>query len=76
MSAVTGPFATRATSTAISPDTVAPTIGMNAPRKTTTASGSASGTPQDGGADADTRRVHQRDRERGADVADRVCQAR
>jgi Salmonella virulence plasmid 65kDa B protein len=32
--------------------------------------------PQDGGADADTRRVHQRDRERGADVADRVRQAR
>ncbi len=43
--AVTGPWATRATSTATPPASADPTTGMNAPRKTSTASGRASGTP-------------------------------
>src|SRR5690349_3159161 len=59
ISAVTGPFATSAISTAISPDRVAPTIGMNENRNTSTAS-----------ADADADRVDERDRDRRVDVAD------
>ncbi len=45
-SAVTGPLTTSATSTATAPLMVAPTTGMNAPRKTRAASGSAVGTPK------------------------------
>ena len=45
MSAVAGPLVTSATSAASAPVTTAPMIGMNAPKKTSTASGSASGTP-------------------------------
>src|SRR4051812_43447486 len=44
-SALIQPTETSATRTATVPDTVAPTIGMNAPRKTSAASGNASGTP-------------------------------
>ena len=44
ISAVTGPLSTSATSTATAPERVAPTIGMNAPRKTSAASGNANGT--------------------------------
>ena len=40
---MTGPWATSATRTATAPDSVAPMTGMNAPRNTRAASGSASG---------------------------------
>ena len=42
--ATTQPWSTKATSTATAPDTVAPTIGMNAPRNTSAASGNGNGT--------------------------------
>ena len=45
-SAVIGPLATRATSTATVPATVAPTSGTNAPRKTSTPIASTNGTPR------------------------------
>ena len=44
ISATTGPWLTSATRTATTPVTKAPTIGTNAPRKTRTAIGTASGT--------------------------------
>ena len=44
ISAVTGPWSTSATSTATAPATVAPTIGTNAPRKTSTPMASENGT--------------------------------
>ncbi|KQS17085.1 hypothetical protein ASG05_05945 [Frigoribacterium sp. Leaf186] len=44
--AVPGPLATSATRAARMPAAVAPTSGMNAVRNTTTASGSARGTPR------------------------------
>ena len=44
-SAVTGPWSTRATSTATAPATVAPTSGTKAPRKTSTPMASTNGTP-------------------------------
>ncbi len=43
INAVTGPLSTSATSTATPPERVAPTIGMNAPRKTRAARGKANG---------------------------------
>ncbi|CAB4698487.1 unannotated protein [freshwater metagenome] len=43
-SAVIGPWSTSATSTATVPATVAPTRGMNAPRKTSTPIASTNGT--------------------------------
>lgn len=45
MSAGTGPFAASATTAAMIMASGAPTIGMNAPMNTSTASGAASGTP-------------------------------
>ncbi len=45
MSAYTMPLASSATTTARKPATTAPTSGMKAPRKTSDASGSASGIP-------------------------------
>ena len=44
-SAVHGPWATSATSTATMPDSSAPMIGMNAPRKTSTPIANVNGTP-------------------------------
>ena len=46
ISAWTGPSATRASSTATVPDTAAPTTGMNAPKKTSSAMPEANGTPR------------------------------
>ena len=46
ISAVVKPSLTSATSTAKAPATKAPMIGMNPPRKVSTASGSTSGTPR------------------------------
>ena len=43
--AVNGPCATSATSTATAPETVAPIIGTNAPRKTSTPIAPTNGTP-------------------------------
>ena len=45
ISALTGPFGTRATRTATEPARNDPMIGMNAPRKTSAASGMTRGTP-------------------------------
>ena len=44
ISAVIGPWATSAMSTATPPAITAPTMGTNAPRKTSAASGTANGT--------------------------------
>ncbi len=44
ISAMTGPCATRATSTATEPDSSAPIIGMNAPMKTSTPIAKTNGT--------------------------------
>ena len=46
INACTGPSATRASSTATVPDTAAPTTGMNAPKKTSSAMPDANGTPR------------------------------
>ena len=48
----------------------APTIGMNAPRKTSTATGIASGHAEQEGAEADADRVDGRDEQLGAGVVD------
>ena len=46
ISAVTGPWATSATSTATMPETIAPIIGTNAPRNTSTPMALTNGTPR------------------------------
>ena len=60
ISATTEPWSTSATSTATAPDSVAPTIGMKAPRKTSAASGERERHPEDHQGDADADRVDER----------------
>ena len=70
-SAFTGSrWSTSATSTATAPDRVAPTIGTNAPRNTSAASGNANGTPQDHQRQADADRVDERHQHGGPHVRD------
>ena len=57
---MTGPWSTSATRTATEPATVAPTIGMNAPRKTSTPIGEHERHPEDRGHDHDADRVGER----------------
>jgi hypothetical protein len=63
----TSPPCASATSTARAPAVTAPTIGNSPPKKTRTASGSASGTRSSAKPDADRDRVHQRDQQLAAE---------
>ena len=67
-SAATTPLAARATTTATKPLTSAPTIGTKAPKKTSTPSGTASGTPITATDEPDEDGVGEGDEDRAAHV--------
>ena len=75
ISAKIQPLAISATTTARNPAITAPTSGMNAPRKTSDANGSASGTPMMARPVPIPDRVDERDQERRAHVADQRAEA-